>query len=868
MSTTREDENSENTCVVCFRTVEIFSIGECDHPVCYECSTRMRVLCTQTECPICRQEMPKVLFTQNVRPYREVKNGHYLADRKFKIEFDNAKIRQAYDTLLDHRCLLCPDAMSFQNFSVLKEHMRRNHGLFYCELCVANLKILTRERRCYTRQELDQHQKTGDPDDRSHKGHPLCKFCDTRYMDKDDLHRHLRRDHLYCHFCDADGLNQYYGNYESLRDHFRKDHYLCEEGTCYEEKFTAVFRTEIDLRAHRASVHGRMIGKAATKQARTLELAFKLTPRPNEQRRGRGPFYPDFGIEEGAVGYDNGHSSQNLGRYNNSRPVESAASASTAHINTDCINEFPSLDGKTSVSGSSKTMTIRTGKKLAITDENFPALGPEATVSFRVNSSSSSDRPKSISQVMKSHPPNLSIHVTNHRPVSAGAPPRPSSSAQSNAVRKQMREDFPSLGSDPNVVDGFKLPQNVKQLNPQWSSGRDVESKVGVVQSQNQNKPKPNPPKQQNFSVQNENFPSLSLKFESACSVKNNEPATSKSNNNQSSNSSGKVNKDANKKLKQTSSSSLTFPVSAHSNVAKTHQTNNGHVSGADSSDVVNKTGNSKKKKANKNASNVSESSQKSVQKNSSAESVSAAAKKADTEMTEVKNKKKTKNNQNKQTKVPENATTNGGDTLERKRTELNIGLANNTSETSKKGSTASESSKNNNASLQKVTTSKPPGFVDILRDKPPPGFDNAVPGPPPGFSIKLNSVARNPLAAGSCANNLTFTNSCGQSFPVNPGINTALNGVVHKYIYPVDFDSKNSELLISLMAVLNDDELNGFREMSSKFRQNVISADIFYLHCLEIMGDNLPIIFPGLIAQLPDIQKQQVFTIILLNLH
>ncbi|RZF33255.1 hypothetical protein LSTR_LSTR017554 [Laodelphax striatellus] len=114
-------------------------------------------------------------------------------------------------------------------------------------------------------------------------------------------------------------------------------------------------------------------------------------------------------------------------------------------------------------------------------------------------------------------------------------------------------------------------------------------------------------------------------------------------------------------------------------------------------------------------------------------------------------------------------------------------------------------------------------------------------------------------MAAGSCANNLTFTNSCGQSFPVNPGINTALNGVVHKYIYPVDFDSKNSELLISLMSVLDDAELNGFREMSSKFRQNVISADTFYLHCLEIMGDNLPNIFPGLIAQLPDIQKQQV---------
>lgn len=29
----------DKTCVVCFKIVDIFSIGECDHPVCYECST-------------------------------------------------------------------------------------------------------------------------------------------------------------------------------------------------------------------------------------------------------------------------------------------------------------------------------------------------------------------------------------------------------------------------------------------------------------------------------------------------------------------------------------------------------------------------------------------------------------------------------------------------------------------------------------------------------------------------------------------------------------------------------------------------------------------------------------------------------------
>lgn len=56
----------EEVCVVCFRPVETYSIGECDHPVCFECSTRMRVLCGRNECPICRKNMAKVSAEREV----------------------------------------------------------------------------------------------------------------------------------------------------------------------------------------------------------------------------------------------------------------------------------------------------------------------------------------------------------------------------------------------------------------------------------------------------------------------------------------------------------------------------------------------------------------------------------------------------------------------------------------------------------------------------------------------------------------------------------------------------------------------------------------------------------------------------------
>lgn len=127
--------------------------------------------------------------------------------------------------------------------------------------------------------------KQGDVDDRSHRGHPLCEFCEQRYMDNDELYRHLRRDHLFCHFCDADGYHQYYSSYDYLREHFGKQHFLCEEVGCAEQEFTGVFRTEIDLKAHKYAVHGKQLGKAAAKQARTLEVKFHLAPRPNRNTR-------------------------------------------------------------------------------------------------------------------------------------------------------------------------------------------------------------------------------------------------------------------------------------------------------------------------------------------------------------------------------------------------------------------------------------------------------------------------------------------------------------------------------------------------------------------------------------------------------
>lgn len=43
----------------------------------------------------------------------------------------------------------------------------------------------------------------------------------SRFVDKETLYKHLRKDHYFCHFCDADGAQFFFSEYSDLRSHFR-----------------------------------------------------------------------------------------------------------------------------------------------------------------------------------------------------------------------------------------------------------------------------------------------------------------------------------------------------------------------------------------------------------------------------------------------------------------------------------------------------------------------------------------------------------------------------------------------------------------------------------------------------------------------
>lgn len=258
---------------------------------------------------------------------------------------------------------------------------------------------------------------------------------------------------------------------------------MCEEGECEQEQFTAVFRTEIDLRAHRASTHGRNMNKQASKQARTLELEFTYAPRHREGGGSSGANQNSIGPGGGRSQYRGGGASggNSRGEYDNQREFDallndsSLVQHSTKKIDANNEQDFPSLGG----TGSNpvfrpNNVSIRQRvfgvAGLARTKENFPALGSEGDGSSGSNyiNEGFSSKITASSLLKPSHPTgsgsgNASGSSRNQSAASAGGSKpstsmmihvshRPSSgpSAGSNA-KKSSAADFPALPGNPVI---------------------------------------------------------------------------------------------------------------------------------------------------------------------------------------------------------------------------------------------------------------------------------------------------------------------------------------------------------------------------------------------------------------------------------
>lgn len=761
-----------------------------------------------------------MIYSDEKQPYRTldatIRSGLY--DKRYRICFSSLLVQNAFYKLLENPCAKC-DNRNFVSFELLKKHVSREHQMFYCDLCTDNLKIFPFERRCYNRTDLALHNRKGDVDDKSHRGHPLCEYCDVRYLDRDELFRHLRREHYFCHFCDADGSNQFYEDYPSLRDHFHREHFVCDEGACVDEQFTGVFRTEIDLKVHQAKTHSSTLGKMAQKQARTLELEFSLVPR---NRAGNGPGGGNTSSNDRQQRGGNNNNNNNSSRDNHNNPymnVEPGPSqidlnprqAPKRVIDSNNEQEFPSLGGGGGATGGPSSSNARQDAtmrskafkgqgNLTRTKENFPALGgggaaasnsagPAMGGNYKKVSASAMLKAKPAASSSTSAPstsaskPGTVIHISN-RPKEFPALGR---GARSNHHHSSaaMDEDDQTVPVSQMMsqlhVNNHAISHKHRGLVDEYSIASAVAQKqgpkVGLVKAAPVAPPSParqQAPVKMKLKSE-ENFPSLSAG--PSCG-----PAGAWS------------------------------ASAAPKWVSKQPATNTN----------ANKVESRKSKVAPNPMSNNSDSG---------------------------KQKEKNKQQQQKGNGKGDGKQNNGGGSS----------LVANGLILGQKGPSASgngawgntKAGSSNTAGSSSSTA--PPGFGA----KPPNNNKSTAAGssnPPPGFNVTLNSVNRNNVAANGT---LTFTNSTGEKYKIVP---------TRRYISPPGIQKRNQELVNIFRQTLTEPEaMNEFKIISQMFRENAYSAVPYYDHCKAALGERFNEVFPELLALLPDIGKQQVNIILLL---
>ncbi len=160
---------------------------------------------------------------------------------------------------------------------------------------LATKKVFIHEHDLFTIPELRRHEKFGDDnpgaiDQSGFKGHPECGFCRQRFYGDDELYTHCRDKHERCHLCDRRNggrQQQYYVDYNSLEQHFRKDHFACIDQECLEKKFV-VFDSEMVLKAHQLQAHPNGLSKDARRDARLVDISgFDYRVPYHESRGGR-----------------------------------------------------------------------------------------------------------------------------------------------------------------------------------------------------------------------------------------------------------------------------------------------------------------------------------------------------------------------------------------------------------------------------------------------------------------------------------------------------------------------------------------------------------------------------------------------------
>ena len=246
----------DSFCPICYDELVISAVGPCNHVCCHICALRLRKfdkMPNRSEegwpCIQCRIPLLEITLSTDVQAKYSTQGTHPL--QQYDVMCSSQEALLAARNVLKIFCRICQKE-DFSSEKQLVRHVRKKHGMTYCELCCANVNhFISTEQILYSDESaLSTHI------DNSHK---KCAFCNIHYFDDDALLDHLRQAHEQCKLCeDAGKPFVYFTDYSSMEEHYKVDHFLCCEEACRDQsshKMYFVFSTKSGLQQHQNEQH-------------------------------------------------------------------------------------------------------------------------------------------------------------------------------------------------------------------------------------------------------------------------------------------------------------------------------------------------------------------------------------------------------------------------------------------------------------------------------------------------------------------------------------------------------------------------------------------------------------------------------------
>lgn len=216
------DSDEVEPCLLCADPIRFYAVGECNHTgICSKCFMRMRMILNDKACPMCKTVLDRVIVSKEQRTFESFQlwgdalgYDSFLDDPSEMIFHECRAHYEAMRALREFKCRVKKCKESKHTLSQLKDHLRRDHGAEFCELCLKHQHFFVQEQQVFTKASIKAHnvgrnRSTG-PKQSGKDFHPMCQFCKKRFYGDGELFEHLERDHFKCHICKAE--HEYFRN--------------------------------------------------------------------------------------------------------------------------------------------------------------------------------------------------------------------------------------------------------------------------------------------------------------------------------------------------------------------------------------------------------------------------------------------------------------------------------------------------------------------------------------------------------------------------------------------------------------------------------------------------------------------------------